>query len=321
MLKEKVRENIKKYALFTKDETVILGVSGGPDSVAMLYLLKELSPELKIKLHIAHFDHGLRKDSGKDREFVENLALKLKIPFTYLRKGIEKVNRRGSIEEIARNERLKFFFDLADKLKAQKIALAHNLDDQAETVLMRILRGTGLYGLSAISPKRKILRYEVVRPLIEIKRSEIEAFLRKRKLNFRRDYTNFQDLYFRNRIRNKLMPLLEKKYNSNIKEILSNTAQSLSYDYDYLLRAAERFLKINQGALNLKKVERLHPAILRLILRLKFAEISGNMRRLTFKHVEELEDLIFNRPLNSIVSLPKGILALKKRAKLVFRHK
>lgn len=321
MLEDKVKRTIKINSLVDKQDQVILGVSGGPDSVAMLHLLKKISRELKIKLHVAHFDHKLRSDSQKDREFVQNLACKLGLPFSYLEKEIKKVNNKGSIEEIARNERLKFFFAVAHKIKAKKIALAHNLDDQAETVLMRILRGSGLYGLSAMSPKRKVSKYLLIRPLIGIRRKEIEAYLKKKGLKYRRDYTNDEDTYFRNRIRNNLLPLLEEKYNPNIKELLSNMAESLSYDYDYLLRAAEKDFNRNAPGLKLKKIAKLHPAIFRLILRLKFAKVSGDMRRLTFKHIKELEDLIYNRPQNSVVSLPKCISVIKTGSSLIFRRK
>jgi len=317
-VKERVREAIKKYNLIKKGDKVVVAVSGGPDSLALLYLLKDLSRELKITLHIAHLDHMLRRDSRLDRKFVEGLAKRLKIPITAAGINVRELAKKGSLEEIARNARLGFLFKVAKDVKAAKIALGHNLDDQAETVLMRILRGAGLYGLSGILPKRNIAGFSVIRPLIEVRRKGIEAFLKRRRIKPRIDASNSKDLYFRNRLRNGLIPLLEKEYNKNIKEVLSNMAESLAYDYDYLNRIAFLALKRLGIRINLKKFLKLHPAIQRLVLRLNIARLQGDTRRLTFQHIRELEDLILNRPINSIVDLPKGISVIKKKKQLCF---
>src|SRR3989338_10832514 len=136
MVLDKVRKTVKRYNLIGKGNKIIVGVSGGPDSVALLYLLNSLKKELKISLHVAHLDHMLRKDSCKDSEFVERLAHKLKIPVTKSKINIKELAKAGSLEEIARNARLGFLFKFARDVKADKIALGHNLDDQAETVLI-----------------------------------------------------------------------------------------------------------------------------------------------------------------------------------------
>jgi tRNA(Ile)-lysidine synthase len=298
-----------------------VGVSAGPDSVALLYLLNSLKKELNLRLHIAHLDHKLRKDSYKDRIFVEKLAQKLKMPITTKEIDIRAKAQKGSLEEIARNARLGFLFGVAKNIKAKKVALGHNLDDQAETVLMRILRGTGLYGLSGILPKRKFAGYQIIRPLIETRRKDIEAYLKRRKIKPRIDYSNLEDIYFRNKIRNRLLPLLEKEYNKNIKELLSNMAQSLGYDYDYLIHAAKRLMKQNKTRLNLKKIMKLHPAIRRLLFRLAITKVKQDTRRITFQHIREIEDLLFNRPLNSIVDLPKGVSVAKNKKSLSFYSK
>ncbi|MCM8795588.1 MAG: tRNA lysidine(34) synthetase TilS, partial [Candidatus Omnitrophica bacterium] len=194
MILEKVRKTIKRYQLIAKNNKILVAVSGGPDSVALLYLLKTLAPELKLKLHIAHLDHSLRRDSYKDREFVEHLAKRLNIPITCGKVDIKKLVQKGSLEEVARKARLEFFFKVAKKIKADKIAVGHNRDDQAETVLMRILRGSGLYGLAGILPKRKISGYEIIRPLIEVRRKEVESFLRRKKIKPCIDISNLKDV-------------------------------------------------------------------------------------------------------------------------------
>lgn len=317
-LLEKVIKTIKSYNLLEKEDRLVIGVSGGPDSVALLFLLNSIKAEFKLTLHIGHLDHMLRCDSYKDRIFVENLASKLNLPLTCAQINLRALAERGSLEEIARNARLGFLFRVAKKIKARKIALGHNLDDQAETVLMRILRGTGLYGLSGILPRREISGYQIIRPLIEVPRIEIELYLRRKKIRPCIDKTNLKDLYFRNKIRNNLIPMLKNKYNANIKNILSNLAQTVSFDYDYLIKAALPKMKEFNKRINLAKLQRLHPALQRLILRLSIARIKGDTRCITFKHMRELEDLIFNRPINSIIDLPKSVSVVKKKNYLNF---
>jgi len=318
MILDRVKKTIKKYNLINKNDKILIGVSGGPDSLVLLYLLNSLKKEFKLTLHIAHLDHMLREDSSKDAEFVKKLAQKLKIPLTFAQIKVKGLAKKGSLEEIARNARLGFLFKVAQDIKASKIALGHNLDDQAETVLMRILRGTGLHGLSGILPKRNLAGFQIIRPLIEIRRKEIEAFLKQRKIRPRLDRSNLEDLYLRNRLRNRLLPLLEKEYNRNIKEVLSNMAENVGYDYDYLIRSAQTVMKRLGQKINLKKFLKLHPALRRLVLRLNIIRLKGDTRRITFQHIREIEDLILNRPLNSIVDLPKGVSVVKKKKQLSF---
>jgi tRNA(Ile)-lysidine synthase len=317
----RVKSTIKRYGLINRNDKIVIGVSGGPDSVALLYILNSLKKELKISLHIAHLDHMLRSDSHKDREFTEALAQKLNLPITSAQINVKELVKGGSLEEVARNARLGFFFKVAKDTKANKIALGHNLDDQAETVLMRILRGTGLYGLSGILPRREISGFQIIRPLIEVRRKDIESFLRRRGLKGRIDASNRKDIYFRNRIRNKLIPYLEEGYSRDIKGVLSNLAQNAGVDYDYLNLQAHKTLKRLAPRLDVNKIQRMHPAMRRLLFRIKIATIQGNTRRITFQHIKEIEDLLFNRPPNSIVNLPKGVSVLKKKNTLSFYRK
>lgn len=318
MLLKKVREAIKKYKLIAKGDIILVAVSGGPDSIALLYLLYYLKDEFKIRLHVAHLDHNLRRNSYKDKEFVCQTAKKLGLPVSTASSGVKEFSQKGSREEVARDIRMRFLFRVAKDIKADKIALGHNFDDQAETVLMRILRGTGLNGLAGILPKRHISDYEVIRPLLGITRREIEGYLKEKKILPCRDPSNTQDIYFRNRIRNHLFPILEKKYNLNIKEALNNLGESAGYDYDYLSRVARRALVRAKSQVNLGKLKKLHPAIRRLVLRFGIAAIKGDTRRISFRHIEELEDLIFNRPMNSVVDLPKNVSVVKRKSFLRF---
>lgn len=318
MLVNKVKNTLKKYELINKNDKLVIGVSGGPDSVVLLYLLNSLRVELKLSLHVAHLDHMLRRGSYKDAEFVKSLAGKLNLPVTVARVNVREEAKKGSLEEIARKARFEFFFKVAKSVKAEKIALGHNFDDQAETVLMRMIRGTGLYGLSGILPKRQIGGYCVIRPLIEISRREIDLALKRKKIKACIDETNREDIYFRNKVRNRLLPLLANEYNPNIKAVLSNMAFSVGYDYDYLNQAAAKIALRLGKRIKISEFVKLHTSIQRLVLRLNIARVKGDMRQLTFQHINEINDLIFNRPANSVVDLPRGVSVIKKNAVLFF---
>ncbi|MDD5281726.1 MAG: tRNA lysidine(34) synthetase TilS [Candidatus Omnitrophica bacterium] len=315
---KEINATIKKYRLIQNGDKILMGVSGGPDSLTLLLQLFSLKNKLGLTLHVAHIDHGLRKDSGSDAFFVEGWAGKLGIPITSTRLNPEFIKRKGSLEEACRQARMDFFIRTAKEIRADKIALGHNLDDQAETILMRLLRGTGLSGLTGISVKRRIKKMVFIRPLLETSRKEIEGFLKRRGVKPRIDSTNKEDVFFRNKIRHNLIPLLKKEYNKNITEVLANLAESISYDYEYLDQIARNKVKGNNLLLNIKRIRRLHPAILRLKIRQSIACIQGDTRRIGFQHIKELEDMLNNRPIGSIVDLPKGISVKKTRNALRF---
>jgi tRNA(Ile)-lysidine synthase len=317
-MSDKFLETINHYSLIQKKDKILVAVSGGPDSLALLLKLFSLKSKLDLTLHIVHLDHGLRKDSSLDALFVERLGQKLKLPVTLKQLPNQPIKAKGSLEEFFREERLKFFIQTARIIKANKIALGHNLDDQAETVLMRLLRGTGLSGLSRISPRRIIRGAVFIRPFLETTRQEIDKFLKNKSIKPRIDSTNQEDIFLRNKIRHHLIPLLKLKYNPNILNVLANLAQTVSYDYEYLDQVAQRSLKGNPLRLDIIKLKKLHPAILRLKLRQAISSLQGDTRRITFKHIEELEDLIFARPRGSIVDLPKGVYVQKFHNRLLF---
>lgn len=314
----KFMATISDYSLIQKGDTVLIGVSGGPDSLALLLKLFSLKSKLGLTLHIAHLDHGFRKDSFSDALFVKSWGKKLNLPVTIRRLANWQNRQKGSLEEFFRDERLKFLIQTAKKIKADKVALGHNLDDQAETVLMRLLRGTGLSGLCGISPKRTIKKVVFIRPLLETTRSQINSFLKNKAVKPRLDSTNQKDIFLRNKIRHHLIPLLKNEYNTNILKGLANLAQSVSYDYEYLDQVTKRSLKGNPLRLDIGKIMKLHPAILRLKLRQAITHLQGNTRRISFQHIKELEDLIQYRPNKAIVNLPKGICAQKTRNNLLF---
>ena len=246
MIRERLLKTIQKFRMIEKGETVFVGVSGGADSVALLHLLSELRSPWKLKLGILHVNHKLRgRASDADQVFVRRLGRKLKVP-VYVGQLPIKTRAKAakmSIEEAAREGRYHFFEKTAKAKGAGKIALAHSQDDQAETVLMRILTGTGLQGLRAIRPKRKLNETYLVRPLIEIPRADIRKFARENSIRFREDASNRSLQYVRNRIRLKLLPFLERAFNPQVKKALARLPHLLDVDLSFLDETAEIFYK------------------------------------------------------------------------------
>jgi tRNA(Ile)-lysidine synthase len=322
-LLNKLKKTIREYRLIDKGDKIVIGVSGGADSVALALLLDELSRESKLSLYIAHLNHNLRgEDSKRDADFVLRLARKLNLPVSLGEISASDLRQGGSLEEAARKKRLDFFFKAAKGYKAAKIALGHNLDDQAETVLMRLIRGSGLLGLSGILPKRGMGDFIIIRPLLDITRSEIEGFLKSRGIKPRQDYTNRQEVFFRNRIRRRLLPELSA-YNKNIKESLARAAGNIAIDYDYILsqglRSFKRLRRNKTGAkivFPLAQFSGLHLSLQHMALRLAYSELKADTRRLSSQHIKELMDLAYNRPAGSIVDLPARISAMKNNRQL-----
>ena len=319
---QKIKKTIHHYAMFEPSEKVIVAVSGGPDSVALLHILKELEFEFCLELGVAHLDHGLRRGSSGDLVFVKNLAQKLNLPFFSRRLDWRKIKKQGSLEDQLKNLRYDFLFDTCKKFQAKKMVLGHTRDDQAETVLMRILRGSGLYGLSSILPRRLCGPFEIVRPLIEVSRKEIMDYLKRNGYRYRVDSSNLENIFLRNKIRNNLLPLFEKDYNPNIKEVLSNLALTVGADYAYLSKGSEVFLNKNlkkshgKYSLPLSALKRLDISLRRLSLRKILEFLCGDLRRIGFQHWQEVEDLIFYRPRESQVHLPHGLNIAKTKNRL-----
>lgn len=312
MIIENFRKTIRTFSLFRKGDRVIVGVSGGPDSLSLLLLLERMAKDLGITLAVAHVDHGLRSGSGRDRDFVKKTAQRLGLEYFE-----KKLKVKPASEEAARFARLSFFQIAARSFRANKVALGHNRDDQAETLLMRLIRGSGLAGLSAISPSRRFGSVVIVRPLIRTSRKQIEQYLKRKKIFPRIDPTNRSTAFFRNRVRRELLPLLEKKYNKNIRVILAQCAESISDDYDYIAETAKKAAGL-RNSIPLSSLLRMHPAIAKMVLRMLFNNVKGDTRRLTYQHIKEILDLVYHRPQGSIVHLPADIRVKKSRSALSF---
>ncbi|PYM92282.1 MAG: tRNA lysidine(34) synthetase TilS [Candidatus Rokuibacteriota bacterium] len=230
-LRALVERTIRRHAMLAGGETVLVGVSGGADSVALLHLLIALVPSWRLRLHVLHVDHELRPDSARDGDFVRALGARLGVPVDV---ATVTVDRRASLEAAARTARHAALEAWAARVGAQRIALGHTADDQAETVLMRLLQGAGVRGLAGIPP----VRGQIIRPLIEVRRAALEAELRRADLSWVEDPTNRDPKFLRNRIRHELLPLLADSYNPEVATALARVATLARDTVSTLDRAA-----------------------------------------------------------------------------------
>ena len=304
---------ITQHRMIQPRETVLVGVSGGVDSLALLYALHTLRHQLNCQLHVAHLDHGFREDSAGDAVYVAEQADQLGIPISSIRIDVPQLMRdqKLSAEVAARQARYQFYECISKRIGATKIALGHHRGDQAETVLMNLLRGAGASGLKGILPIRE---GKFIRPLLAFSRKEIEDFVVQLGLQPRCDATNYQLNYLRNRVRLELIPTLERAYNTNIQNALNQTAELLQAESDYLeMLAHDAFqaCRIESHTPDTVVLDRYlfrehHLALRRRILRLAVAEVFGEIRDLYFNHFESMLNLIDGEAPNSVLNLPNG---------------
>lgn len=277
--------------LWFKKAKIIAGVSGGPDSVCLLHVLIHLAEKYDFELHIAHVNYGLRgEESKKDELLVRGLAKKYGIKMNVL--APKKSLFKGNLESSLRNIRYEYFEKLRKELKYDLVAVAHNQDDQAETVLMRIIRGSGLNGLGAMKAKTGF----VIRPLLKTSKKEILAFLKQKKMKFRIDKTNLDIKFMRNSVRHKLIPYLEKNFNPSIRKTLCDWSFSVADDYDFIAQNAQVFAtaacKNKCAHFSVKEFLCEHGALQRQIIRNIIQEIKGETDDIESKQVEEMIKLI-----------------------------
>lgn len=293
MIEKKVLVTIRSHDMLKKGDKVILGVSGGVDSIALLHILNSLKKELNVQLYVAHLNHMIRgRASDRDAEFVRQMSKKLRIPLIEEKIDVPRyaLLNKFNLEDAARRARYDFFNRVAEKVRASKVAVAHNADDNIETFMMRLIRGAGTRGLTGIPA----VRGRIIRPLIGIWRSELEDYLGTKGAKHRTDDTNFDTRYLRNRIRRVLIPTL-KKYNTNIKEILLRTINTMNNDHEYIEKSAQRFLKkltsVNkEGEMRLsnKGLMRLDPSLKAETLRLAIESVKNDLTDVTYSHIDDI---------------------------------
>lgn len=318
-LEETFLKTIKKNNLFKKNDKLLLGVSGGPDSIALLYNVINLAKDYKFKIVCAHFNHGLRKESDGEEKFIKELCSKLNIDFVSEKKNVNDFFAGDSLEQTARQLRFDFFLKVSRQAKIKKLVLAHHKDDLAETVLMRIIRGTGLKGLRGFLPKSQFRSLTVVRPFIDLEKKQILNWLDKKNIPFCLDKSNQEVKFLRNRIRIDLLPQLEA-INKSIADRLSDLAVNAGLDYDFIYTFSKsEFRRLKQKrsgrglSLGLKGLRELHPAIFNNVIRIAIEQIKGNTRRIDQNHLIEVKKLVLEGREEASIHLPKIVIKKEKK--------
>jgi len=272
-MQKTIEETISRNRMLDKGDRVLVALSGGPDSVCLLQVLVGLRSKFSLDLSVAHFDHKLRAESSEDEEFAEKTAKHKGLAYISSSADVRSYasEEKLSIEDAARRLRYEFLLRAARTIGAQKVAVGHNADDQAETVLMRLIRGAGPQGLAGIPPVRRlgdVYGPQIIRPLLEVWRGDIMRYLRAHKLRYREDATNTSPEYLRNRIRMQLLPSLEREYNPQIKQRLAGAAAALAAENDFMateaqVLAGEILLERKSGwvVFNVTLLDELHPAL------------------------------------------------------------
>lgn len=280
-LAKKFQSVSHQHGLWQHGSKIILGVSGGPDSVCLLDIFLRLKKTYSLELRIAHANYGLRsKDSDDDEKFVKGLSEKHNLPIDILRPEIISTK---NLENNLRDIRYAFFEKVRQKNGFDLIAVAHNQDDQAETFLMRILRGSGLSGLRAMRFKNG----NIIRPLLVTSRQEILEYLEYHDLVYRIDRTNRTDVFLRNKVRNKLIPFLEKNFNPNINKTLADATLHIAEDHSLLEKIAKESYARHEE-LSVKKLLALHPALQKRVLLQAISAAKTDLKNIESSHIEEI---------------------------------
>lgn len=310
-----IRKTIKKYRMLSPGERVVVGVSGGADSIGLLHALTGLG-EYKPELIVAHLDHGIRgREAERDALFVKHTAEFLGLDLELGKADVPRYRKENklSLEDAARILRYEFFEETRRKYEADRIATAHTLDDQAETVLMRLIRGSGVRGLSGIPP---VSRGVIIRPLIETPRREVEKYLKSRGIGWIEDSTNELKTILRNRIRLDLLPALES-YNPRIKDALARASDILRIEEDYIERESGKkfgsvFIQDPAGLKgNLKKYARLHQALRLRMLRAAINKLHDSLGNITSLHIFAADEFLISDSASGESEFPDGIVIAK----------
>ena len=332
MLKEKVVETIKKHNLINNGDRIVCGVSGGPDSISMLNILKKLKDEniFDFEIFVAHINHGLRENAKIDEQYVLDYCNKNGIECFTLNTNIKDIaekEKRG-LEETGRIVRYEFFDRVLQQTNSNKIAIAHNKNDNVETIFMNVIRGSGLSGLKGIEAKSG----KYIRPLIESEREEIERYCEEEKLNPRHDESNDENIYTRNKIRNVAIPYVKEELNPNILETVTRLSDIAKDDLEYLeiqtekayqdmwieeKNITENVYNVEKEAtiiLDLRKFNSQNKAIQKRVILYSINKIFGSTKGIEKIHIEDIIKLCNN-------NIGNKFLTPNKKTKIVIKNK
>ena len=335
MLEEKVLNTIKKYELIENGNNIVIGVSGGPDSMALLNVLISLKKDKKLNYEIvvAHINHGIRVEAEEETKYVENFCKENEIQCFVRREKVEELAKEQKIgtEEAGRKLRYSFFEEVARKVNANKIATAHTANDNAETILMNLIRGSGTSGLKGIEAKRD---NKYIRPLIECTRKEIEEYCEKNKLEPKLYKTNNENIYTRNKIRNVLLPLIESEFNPNIVNSLNRMSQIVREENEYLQKQVEKIYKEvvikeylgnelfeneNMILLDLKKFNNEDAVIKNRLVLYTINRLLGTSQNIEMIHISDIIKLCKNNIGNKYLVPNKKVKVMVNKGKIFFK--
>ena len=323
---ERILKFINEYQLIKSGEKVVLGVSGGPDSIFMLDTLRKLKENKKLdcELVVAHVNHMIREEAIDDEQYVLDYCKKNNIECYAKRIDVQKYanNNKVGTEEAGRILRYEFFDGILEHTNSQKIAIAHNKNDKAETIIMNLLRGAGLTGLKGIEPIRN---NKYIRPILEMERNEIEEYCEYNSLNPRIDKTNFENTYTRNKIRNIIIPYIKEEFNPNIIDAMNRLSQVVTEDEVFLDEITKEELnKIiinknsNEIVLDLKEFNTLNKVIQKRMVFFAMSQILGNSTGIEKIHVDNIVKLCNSNIGNKFLMPNKNIKILIKDKKIFF---
>ena len=326
-LQEKVLDTITKNNLIQKKDSIVIGVSGGPDSMTLLNVLFELKKQLQIDICVAHVNHMIRKEAKQEEEYVQNFCKKIGVKCYTKNVDVKSKAQefKMSTETIGRNARYEFFEEIAKKVNANKVATAHTANDNAETVLMNLMRGSGISGLKGIEIKRN---EKFIRPLLECTRKEIEDYCKEKNLQPKYDKTNMENIYTRNKIRNKLIPYIEKEFNPNIIETLNRMSSIVQKEEQYFIELIENVFKetkIDQKdekrksiTLNLKKFNNLDNVIKSRLILYTINKLFDTTQGIEKIHIEDIIKLCQNNVGNKYLTPNKNLKVFVKKGEIIF---
>ena len=327
-MRDKVLNTINKYNLINDGDRIVLGVSGGPDSIAMLNILNDIRNDKNLHMNfdiiVAHVNHMIREEAIDDQRFVENFCKKIGVSFYAKSIDVKKManNMKIGTEEAGRNARYDFFDEILTKTDSNKIAIAHNKNDKIETIIMNMLRGSGIAGLKGIEP---IKNNKYIRPLIECERFEIEEYCAKNGIEPRIDRTNFENVYTRNKVRNIVIPFIKQEFNPNIIQTMDRLSDLVKEEDEYLEKLVET--KYNdyvekedkvQIIMNLKDFNTEEKVIKSRLLLYTISRLLGTTKGIEKIHIEDIIKLCEKNIGNKYLTPNKNIKILVKNQKIYF---
>ena len=324
-MEERILETIKKYNLIKDGDKVVIGVSGGPDSITLLDVLLKIKNKgiISFNIVVCHINHMIREEAIEDENYVKEYCKENNIECFVKRVKVEKIAKqeKKGTEEAGREIRYKFFNEILEKTNSNKIVTAHNKNDNVETVLMNIIRGTSTSGLKGIEAKRNNL----IRPLINCNREEIEEYCKKNRLKPRIDKTNLENIYTRNKVRNMLIPYIKENFNPNIIECIDRLSDLSKEENNYLENVTKKEYKKlllenekEYKSLDLKQFNLLETVIKNRIVLYTINELFGTKKGIEKKHIEDIIKLCSNNIGNKYLIPNKKIKILIKNKKIFF---